>query len=69
MSKQPISPSQHVVADHELERLKGLVGFNDFEHQLEADLEKLTQRWSAWHVPRLQGSFRSKLLANFRKAK
>ena len=60
MSKQPTSPSQHIDADHELQRLRGLAGFHDFEHQLEVDLEKLTQRWSAWRVLR-QGSNRHRL--------
>ena len=52
MSKQPTSPSQHieVEADHELQRLRGLPGFQAFEQQLEIGLEKLTQRWSAWRV-------------------
>ena len=52
MSKQPTSPSQHieVEADHELQRLRGLPGFQAFEQQLEIGLEKLTQRWSAWQV-------------------
>lgn len=50
MSKQPISPSQHIEADHELQRLRGLAGFQAFEQQLETSLERLTQRWSSWRV-------------------
>ena len=67
MSKQPTSTSQHIDADHELQRLRGLAGFNNFEHQLEVDLEKLTQRWSAWRVQR-QGSDRH-LWSSCRQAK
>ena len=50
MSKQPTSPSQHIESDHELQRLRGLAGFQAFEQQLETSLERLTQRWSAWRV-------------------
>ena len=50
MSKQPISPSQHIESDHELQRLRGLAGYQAFEQQLETGLEKLTQRWAAWQV-------------------
>ena len=50
MSKQPISPSQHIEADHELQRLRGLAGFHAFEHQVETSLEQLTQRWADWRV-------------------
>ena len=50
MSKQPISPSQHIETDHELQRLRGLAGFQAFEQQLETSLERLTQRWSSWRV-------------------
>ena len=48
MSKQPTSPSRHIEADHELQRLRGLSGFHDFEQQLDAGLEKMTQRWANW---------------------
>ena len=66
MSKQRTSPSRHIAVDHELQRLKGLAGFHEFEHQLEVDLEKLTQRLSAWHVrPQFN---RRNILAGFRKA-
>ncbi len=60
MSKQRTSPSRHIAVDHELQRLKGLAGFHEFEYQLEVDLEKLTQRWSAWYVRR-QGNCRNML--------
>ena len=50
MSKQPISQSQHIETDHELQRLRGLAGFQAFEQQLETSLERLTQRWSSWRV-------------------
>ena len=50
MSKQPTSPSRHIEADHELQRLRGLSGFHDFEQQLDAGLEKMTQRWANWRV-------------------
>ena len=50
MSKQPISPSQNIEADHELQRLRGLAGFHAFERQVEISLEQLTQRWADWGV-------------------
>ena len=50
MSKQPTSPSQYIEADHELQRLRGLAGFHDFEQQLETSLEQLTQQWADWGV-------------------
>lgn len=51
MSKHSSSLRQQIATDQELQRLKGLAGFREFERQLDVDLKKLTQRWSAWRIP------------------
>ncbi len=38
----------HSVADHEQQRISGLAGFRVLEKQLEADLEKIVDRYSTW---------------------
>ena len=56
MSKRTGLSKQYVATDHELQRLKSLAGFGELERHLDADLERLTRRYAAWHLPGRSGS-------------
>ena len=50
MKKDTESLHQLAGSDNERQRLQSLPGFPLLESQLDADLERLVERWSAWRV-------------------
>ena len=55
MSRRNGTIKRQIATDHELQRLRGLAGFAELERRLDADLQRLTRRYAAWHLPHQSG--------------